>query len=274
VTPNEATDRLRGIPFIRALGLRAVKVGPETSRCLLPAAPALAARGGGETICPGVIAAAVDQAGSMAVWSAFGLALPHATICLGLSFFTPARLGDLVFETRLLAANDTLGQTEVLVLQDGRPVARGRVDFALGSYPGAAGPSVTQPLDDPARIDGAAIAPLGGDDFAAALGLQPGNGGLHLPFAANLVGSRDPVALHGGVLAAASIASAEVAVGPEGELRLIDFSIDYLRSGLPRMSQLRPKVVSRTRRTALVEIAVQQDADRLVTRARARFYEG
>lgn len=274
MTPAEATDRLQGIPFIRALGLRAVKVGPETSRCLLPTTPALAARAGLDETCPGVIAAAVDQAGSMAVWSAFGLALPHATICLGLSFFTPARLGDLVFETRLLAANDTLGQTDVLVLQDGRPVARGRVDFALGSYPGAAGPSETQPLDDPARLDGMAIAALAGDAFGPALGLHPGDAGQHLPFAATLVGSRDPVALHGGVLAAASILGAEAAVGPKDGLRLIDFSIDYLRSGLPQASRIVPQLVSRTRRTALADIEVRQGDDRLVTRARARFYAG
>lgn len=271
MTPQEATERLQGIPFIRALGLRAVKVGPEVSRCLLPAAPALAARGGSDAVCPGVIAAAVDQAGSMAVWSAFGLAMPHATICLGLSFFAPARLGELIFETRLLAANETLGQTDVLVLQDGRPVARGRVDFALGSYPGAAGPSVTQPLDDPATIDGAVIGGLAGDEFAAALGLA---GSRQLPFAPHLVGSRDPVALHGGVLAGASIVAASAALDPEADLRLIDFSIDYLRSGLPQPSQVRAQAVSRTRRTALVDVAIAQDYDRLVTRARARFYAG
>jgi acyl-coenzyme A thioesterase PaaI-like protein len=102
----------------------------------------------------------------------------------------------------------------------------------------------------------------------------PEDGGQRFGFAANLVGSRDPVALHGGVLAAAGIATARSALGPDAGLRPIDFSIDYLRSGLPQPTQLRPRLVSRTRKTALVEVDVlQDDGARLVARVRTRFYD-
>ena len=68
--------------------------------------------------------------------------------------------------------------------------------FALGSYPGAGGPSTTGAIEDLSRVDGEPIEPLAGENDSAALGLVMGESErLHMPFRVNLAGSRDPLGL-------------------------------------------------------------------------------
>jgi acyl-coenzyme A thioesterase PaaI-like protein len=257
-------DWFAAIPFTGAIGLEVQALGPE-ARCLLPWQPAFLAGDGTARLCEGLITAAIDQAGSLAVWSAVGEGVPHATICLGVSFFRPATPAPLQLDARLLHAGPTLAQTEVVVRQGGHAIARAGIDYAIGRFPGGGRP-------------GAAVLPAGGprhimpaaSDFSTALALQPDGHDTTLPFAGWLIGSRDPVALHGGVLAAAAVASARRAVG-DG-MTLFDVSIDYLRAGLAEPARLHAHAVSRTRSTARAEVdARQHDGSRLVSRLRARF---
>lgn len=273
VDASAATERLDGIPFPRAAGMTAASCVDGTARSLLSFRTAFASTAGDPTWCEGIIAAVGDQAGSVAVWSQFGLALPHATVSLSLTFLAPARGNRLTFDACLLSAEGGLGQTAVSVFQpDGREVARGSVDFALGSYPGDSGPSVTRDVDDPARLGDLAIEPIEAASVYQGLGLEPLDTlGHRLPFRANLVGSRDPQALHGGAIAAAGVACARAALDPAEGLRVIQVSVDYLRSGLPEAAELRPRIISRTRRTALVEVDVlQSEGARHVARVRVR----
>jgi acyl-coenzyme A thioesterase PaaI-like protein len=275
VSAADATERLQGIPFVRALGMSALGLGPGAARSIVPHCSAVARQAGERGFCEGVVAAAADQAGSVAVWSQLGLAFPHATVSLGLSFLRAA-IGDrLELEARLLTIGGGLGQVAVDVTQaDGQTVAHGSLDFALGSYPGDAGVSTTRPVPDPSKLGDHTIHAFAGDHIAAALGLQVADAsGRRLPFQVNLVGSRDPVALHGGAIAAASVACARSALDVGGGSRLIQLTVDYLRSGLPQSTVFRPRIVSRTRRTALVEVdALQDKGARLIARSRVRFY--
>jgi acyl-coenzyme A thioesterase PaaI-like protein len=268
VTGDKApAEWFTSIPFTAAIGLTAPEIGAQVSCCRLPDHPGFLAGDGPARLCEGLITAAIDQAGSLAVWSAMGLAVPHATICLGVSFLAPARPAALLFEVRMLAVGETLAQTEVRVLQDGQAIARACVDYAIGRFPGAGRPgAAVLPVADSGHHAMPAAA-----DFGAALGLQAqADDATALPFADWLIGSRDPVALHGGVLAAAAIATARRAAGPG--LQLFDISVDYLRAGLPQATAFRPNAVSRTRSTALVEVdGVQDGGSRHVGRTRARF---
>ncbi|MCW1381491.1 PaaI family thioesterase [Novosphingobium sp. KCTC 2891] len=270
-----ATERLQGIPFARAIGMTATRCGGGTARSTVPFRGAFAIQPGDDRFCEGIIAAVADQAGSVAIWSRLGLAFPHATVSLSLTFLAPARGACLAFDAALLADAGGLGQTSVTVVQpDGREVARGSVDFALGSYPGDAGASTTRPIADPAKVGEQIIEELEAADVYAGLGLEPlGETDHRLPYRVNLAGSRDPLALHGGAIAAAGAASARAALAPPDGWRIIQLSVDYLRSGLPEPADLHARIVSRTRRTALVEVDVRQaSGTRLVARMRVRFH--
>jgi acyl-coenzyme A thioesterase PaaI-like protein len=261
-------DWFAAIPFTGAIGLAVEAIGGPVSRCHLPFQPAFRAGDGPDRLCEGLITGAIDQAASLAVWSAVGTGVPHATICLGVSFLRPAALAPLRLETRALVAGPTLAQTEVTVWQADRLVARAGVDYAIGRFPGGGRP-------------GAAVALAGGPrhalpaaaDFAGALGLSRDGHDAALPFAGWLIGSREPVALHGGALAAAAVITARRALG-DG-MRLFDISMDYLRAGLPEPALMHAHAMSRTRATARAEVdARQHDGARQVSRLRARFVAG
>jgi acyl-coenzyme A thioesterase PaaI-like protein len=263
---------LRGIPFVGAIGLTA-EACTETGVWLqLPLGRSSRVSADEPHACEGLTAAAVDQAGSVAVWAELGLTLPHATLSLDLSFIRPALGAGLRLYARLVAAQAGLAHTDIQV-QDasGAVVAQGAVAYALGSYPGDAGPSKTFTVEDPSRLEGALIPPVDGACFAQALGLAPAEGAArHLGFRTNLVGARETRALHGGVIAAGCIVQARDHAEPGFGLR--HFSLEYLRSGLAEATRFVGRVVARSRRTCLVEVDALQGKDRLVARAAARFY--
>lgn len=271
------TNRLQGIPFVRAVGMSAIRAGARSALTTVPRRAAASFRGGDDAFCEGVVAAVADQAGSAGIWAEFGLELPHATITLSMMFLRPARSAALHFDGQVVGVHGGVGHTAVTAREpDGRVVAQALVDYALGSYPGASGPSTTRPVADASQVDGVRIADLAGDHVEDALGLVDEDCGVQrLPFAANLLGSRDPLALHGGVIAAASVACAKGQRPAGGGFRLSHLTVDYLRSGLPQETRFRPRVVSMTRKTLLVEVdAFQDDGRRHVATSSARFYAG
>lgn len=128
-----------------------------------------------------------------------------------------------------------------------------------------------------ARPDDAALdALLGGVPYLRWLGIRFDRRGDELtavlPFADRLIGNPLLPALHGGVIAAfletaaivQLIRQAGLAAVPEGESaprlpKTIDFTVDYLRSGLARDAYARARVVRLGRRYASVRVEAWQD---------------
>lgn len=276
VTVDSASERLASIPFVRALGLKAVDLdgdGAVTEAAYLDAFDLDGVEG---RICDGVVAGAIDQAGSVAIWKALGLQMPHATVSLSVTFVDHAPAQVLRFHGRLASLDHGLGHTIVTARTgDGTLLAHGMVNYAIGVYPGDSGVSKTLAPPDPSRLGDEVIEPLAGPGIDRALGLKSGpEGALTFDYAANLVGSRDPVALHGGAIAAAMVATARRRVADAPSFRLSHFTLDYLRSGLAQQSQVLATVVLRTRKTATVRIDVtQDDGRRHVATGVARFFD-
>lgn len=264
----EATLRLHGIPFVAALGMRADRVEHGAAWTSLPLTGPAASAPGAETFCDGIVAAAADQAASLSIWTAHGLALPHATVSLSLSFAGLARGDELRLASRLVRVEAGVAHTAVTAFDAaGRIAAHGTVDFALGSYPGR--PACGGPSPPPGP---AVTARLGGDCSAAALGLDPVAEGAAFGFAYPLTGSVEPQALHGGVIAASAAIAARQRLGPDGTARLVQLAVHYLRAGLPQPTSIATHLVARSSRTALVQADLYQAGDRHVAAASARFF--
>ena len=266
---DAATNRLRGIPFVAALGMRADRVAPGHAQSSVPFAPAAALAPGSDAFCDGIVAAAADQAASLSIWAAHGLALPHATVSLSLSFCAPVRGAAMRLDTRLAAVAGGLAHTLVTVTgDDGALAAHGTVDFALGSYPGrpaCGGPP--PPVPPPLQID-----PLAGACSAEALGLRFAGDGAAFAFAPPLTGSVTPQALHGGVIAAAAAIAARGRLEAGSDARLAQLTVNYLRAGLPQASEVRTRIIARSSRTMLVAADLFQAAQRHVAAVSARFF--
>ncbi|WP_375261271.1 PaaI family thioesterase [Palleronia sp.] len=148
------------------------------------------------------------------------------------------------------------------------------------------------------RRDAALEALVGGIPYIRYLGIRFERRGDELtgilPFDEKLIGNPTLPALHGGVTAAFLETTAvlslawsrlwdEVESGrlgpesmtPEGMPRMpktVDFTIDYLRSGLPRDAYARARVVRSGRRFASVQVEGWQDnRDRLYASATGHF---
>lgn len=146
------------------------------------------------------------------------------------------------------------------------------------------------------RRDSALTALVGSIPYARWLGIRFDRRGDELtailPFRDMLVGNPDPPAIHGGVTAAflevASIIElAWVSLWEDmeaGRIRLdadtdlphlpktIDFTVDYLRAGLPRDAYARGRVVRSGRRYASVHVEAWQDnRSRLFAQATGHF---
>ena len=130
------------------------------------------------------------------------------------------------------------------------------------------------------RRDAALERLVGGVPFIAFLGLRFDRRGDELtailPYRDDLIGNPILPALHGGATAGFLEATAVVEltwaamwedmeagrIGPDAPLRLpktIDFTVDYLRSGLPRDAYARARVNRSGRRYASVHVEAWQD---------------
>jgi len=148
------------------------------------------------------------------------------------------------------------------------------------------------------RRDDALRALVGGVPYIQYLGVQFDRRGDELtgvlPFAEKLVGNPMLPALHGGVTAAflevtavvtlswaylwEDIESGSLDFDPAQGTRLprlpktVDFSVDYLRSGLPRDAYARARVIRSGRRYASVHVEGWQDnRDKLFAQATGHF---
>ncbi|GAB7126690.1 PaaI family thioesterase [Silvimonas sp. JCM 19000] len=116
--------------------------------------------------------------------------------------------------------------------------------------------------------------------YASLLGMQvrdeAGQPMFFLPYAEHNIGNTLLPALHGGVIGGflenAAVLHLMWAREAEGIPRVIDFSIDYLRSGKPQDLYCRCDIVRQGKRIANVLMtAWQEDAARPVAQARAHF---
>lgn len=276
MTPEQATWRLSTIPFVRVLGMRALLAAApgEAGRLVSALAPQpflLDAQG---AIANGALAAVIDQAGSVAIWGREGLSLPHATVSLSITFMDQA-FEEVIFDSRIASLGHGLGHTLVEArTASGKPLAQAMVNYALGAYPGSSGGGARPKDREGGLAENTDIPPLGGASFLEALKVRPSPemGGLQMPFSLSLVGSRDPVALHGGAIAAGLISAADLHV--EGaSLRLSHLTVDYLRSGLSQETNFAPTVISQSRKTLCVRVdALQDGGARRVATATARYF--
>lgn len=276
MTPEQASWRLSTIPFVRVLGMRALLAAApgEAGRLVSALAPRpflLDAKG---ALANGAIAAVIDQAGSVAIWGREGLSLPHATVSLSITFMDSTS-EEVVFDSRIVSLGHGLGHTLVEArTAGGRPIAQAMVNYALGAYPGSSGGGGRPKDREGGLADNTDIPPLGGASFLEALGVRPptDGAGLQMPFSLSLVGSRDPVALHGGAIAAGLISAADLQAQDRG-LRLSHLSVDYLRSGLAQETRFAASVISESRKTLCVQVdALQEGGARRVATATARYF--
>ena len=156
-----------------------------------------------------------------------------------------------------------------------------------------------EPLDRiKTRRDSALAALISGVPYLTWLGIQFDRRGDELtailPYDEKLIGNPMLPALHGGVTAAflettaiielawaamwedmesgRSVPDAAVAIGTPRLPKTIDFTVDYLRSGLPRDAYARARVVRSGRRYASVRVEAWQDnRTRLMAQATGHF---
>lgn len=95
-------------------------------------------------------------------------------------------------------------------------------------------------------------AELAGDEMTAVL-----------PFSPHLIGNPTLPAIHGGVLGAfmemTALAQLSIKEGQQRQPRVIDISIEYLRSGRPRTTFARAEIKKVGRRIANVHVEAWQD---------------
>ena len=275
VIAEQTTQHLQSIPFMKSIDMRALKGGRDGATTVVPLSSGVTATGHAGVFSDGITAAAIDQCGSAALtpWTGPGTAM--ATLSLDISFMNPAMGPQMTLHSECVAISRSVGHTRVKVVNaDGTLAAHGSVNYMVGAFPGGVAPSGDRMgPEGNDTVDGQPILPLQGESFVAAIAMgEPEPGRIEIPFAANLVGSREPTAFHGGLLAAAAIEGAKSRVP---DLTLSHLLVDYLRAGNPRDLTATASLIHRSRKTATVRIDITQDGgDRHVATATARFVQG
>jgi acyl-coenzyme A thioesterase PaaI-like protein len=274
-TVDTMTERLETIPFIRAIGMHAIDLRPSQAVTRVVSRSGFRKPGKDEHLCEGLISAVVDQAASAAIWSAVGLQMPHATLSLSMTFLKRTTAEVLDYHAQVMGFSGGLGLTHVRVVdpQARDLIAHGMVNYVIGTYPGDSQASEITVVPDPSMLDGEPIQNIVGTDIETALGLVDAGQGFDLGYNANLVGSRGPVALHGGVLVLGQVAAARRQLGDHSRLNLSHLSIDYLRSGLQQSSHFEAVEIARSRKTLSVRMEGTQDQrQRHMVTGTARFF--
>ncbi|MBP6863511.1 MAG: PaaI family thioesterase [Neisseriaceae bacterium] len=115
--------------------------------------------------------------------------------------------------------------------------------------------------------------------YAAFIGMQVGHDVAQpqlcfLPFKPDLIGNTVLPSLHGGLVAGFLQSSAWVGAfgAAEGPVKLLDFSLDYLRPGLAKDAYADFDIVRIGQRIVNVQVRMwQQDKAKLIATARAHF---
>jgi acyl-coenzyme A thioesterase PaaI-like protein len=277
MTLEDANQFISSIPFVKVAGMRATSLGADHATSVIRLIPPLSAPGHPDRFSNALIAAAIDQAGSLTLWGKVGSRMPMATVSLAITF-TDAAIGDQVeFQARCISVGHNLGHTLVTAVRpDGAVVAHGMVNYIIGAFPGGVESNVaTRPkLTD--EVGGEKILPLSGADMSAAVGVQHlAPGVVRVPYAPHLVGSREQIAFHGGILALTAMEAAQSAVAAHPELRLSHLVVDYLRAAQAKDLSATTTLIHQSRKTATLGVKVtQDDGARECVTATARFVSG
>lgn len=263
-------DHLASIPFMKVIGMTSEASKGETCVNRVALTPSLTAPGAPDTFANGVIAAAIDQAGSTALSRAVGHGTPMATVSLSITVLEPARGTTVTLLSQCVGVGHGLGHTLVRAVRpDGVVCAQGMVNYFVGAFPGGVASKDRMGTDTIDTVGGEPIHDLTGEDLAEAIGvIRPAPDQVIAPYRPNLVGSRDQVAFHGGVIALTAMEAAQSAAS---DLRLSHLVVDYLRAGQPTDLTATAGIIHRSRKTATVRIEVTQDGgQRHVATATAR----
>lgn len=133
-TPGAALARsfVAHSPFARQLCLVLEHADAERAVVSMPYDEQLVTVG--ETLHGGAIAALVDTAATAAAWAGLDAVtdLRGATVSLAVDYLSPARGDDTVAEARIVKRGSRMCFCQVEVTAAARPVATGRVIYALG----------------------------------------------------------------------------------------------------------------------------------------------
>lgn len=266
VALEDVEERLCRIPFMQGMAF-SMQTFSDGAACadLLPRPNLLDDEGA--RIDEGAVLAAFDQIGSVAIWSRFGLYHPHATLSLSIGIFELSSAGSSIrFSAEISTVVGSLCHTLLHAVdsQTGRSIAQGRSTFVLGSYP--------RGLPQAAGLAGPAFkrTPHAGC-FSRDIGLKRADGASQIEFLPHLIGSVDPPALHGGVIAAGAFHAARP-VHSASHQRLSSFTIEYLKAALDKTVIFSSEREQSGRRSSVCRVMGWQDNfTRLISTSTMRF---
>lgn len=264
--------RLVQAPFGFALGLTA---GPSTSgvAVTLAVSSPLRSRENPGMVCEGFLTAAADQVGAAAVAAVVGINAPMATLAMDLTFIRQSADDAISFDGTCLGSAGGLGHARINARQgDGELVVTGTLTFAMGKFPGATVSQELFEIPQPEIFDGSPIGHFEGANSWDAFGMAENGTDVLLPLSSKIIGSRLPVAIHGGVIAAALLMGARRQCAG-GRMRLSNASVNFLRAARPQDLCVQSNKRSYTNRTKMMHSEATQDGgERLVAMAATRLF--
>jgi len=264
---GEVEQRLSQVAFMRRFALQCVDFSDGYAGTVLEAQSHLL-NPEGDGIDDAAIVSVMDQLGSVAIWSRYGLHYPHATVSMSVALLGRPGLGPVRFEGSVLSVDRGLCHTSLLAkdASSGRAVAHGRTSFLMGAYAGGKSRQGEWEAGD-GPVAGTRRAQSFGDDFGASVE----KGVCQLPFDAELVGSRNPDRLHGGAVLSGLILSARSVGGLPNDQVLSGISIEFLKGGTAQQTAFRAERVQSGRRASTVSISASQGDNREIAIGLARF---
>lgn len=125
----DLTAFIESIPWHQHLGLKVLALSPGHARLVIPFQPGFTGNAARGALHGGIIASLADSCGNAALWTHFGPADRIATINIGVDYFRPAPLADLMAEAEVRLLGNRIGNVHVRLAPLAEPsltVAEGR----------------------------------------------------------------------------------------------------------------------------------------------------
>lgn len=118
-------------PWVQALRLAPVTVGPDAVVLRLPFDESLCRVGG--TVCGQALMSAADTAMVIAISAQLGEFRPMTTVSLTISFMRPIAQGDALITARVIKPGRTLtfGEIEIVSVSDGKVAVHATTTYAM-----------------------------------------------------------------------------------------------------------------------------------------------
>ena len=120
---------IESIPWHRHLGLKVLALSPGRARLVVPFQSGFTGNAARGALHGGIIASLADSCGNAALWTHFGPDDRIATINIGVDYFRPAPLADLMAEAEVRLLGHRIGNVHVRLAPLTEPsltVAEGR----------------------------------------------------------------------------------------------------------------------------------------------------